>query len=256
MFSVFTGTNLNGMNFFRKSYQVKPNEAGFLYRNNVFEQQLGPGRYAIWDWQNRTELITIPTTATFIQVTNQEVLTKDNAALRFSFYVRYHIVNGADFLSHFAYNPNSRQTIGLAEQRLATLVQAVIRRRIVAYNSEELNEKRGELTEFMNDDSLKQTSTFGVSVDECQLIDITFPKHIQELFARHLEAKIRAKADLENARTTVATARALKNASELMKDDDNIKFFQLLETMTKIAAKGKHTFSFGDMQQLTRKPTQ
>lgn len=56
----------------------------------------------------------------------------------------------------------------------------------------------------------------------------------------------------ENARTTVATARALKNASELMKDDENIKFFQLLETITKIADKGKHTFMIGDIQQMTK----
>jgi hypothetical protein len=43
--------------------------------------------------------------------------------------------------------------------------------------------------------------------------------------------------------------RALKNAAELMKDDEKIKFFQLLETITKIADKGKHTFIIGDVQQ-------
>jgi regulator of protease activity HflC (stomatin/prohibitin superfamily) len=79
------------------------------------------------------------------------------------------------------------------------------------------------------------------------LRDITFPKNIQDLFAKQLEAKIRGRADLENARTAVATARALKNASELMKDDENIKFVQLLETITKIAEKGKHTFVVGDL---------
>jgi len=65
---------------------------------------------------------------------------------------------------------------------------------------------------------------------------------IQQLFAQQLKAKIRAKIDLENARTTVATARALKNAAELMKNNENIKFIQYLETITKIAAQGKHTF--------------
>ncbi|WP_217633851.1 SPFH domain-containing protein [Hymenobacter psychrophilus] len=72
------------------------------------------------------------------------------------------------------------------------------------------------------------------------------------LFSRHLEAKIRAKADLENARTAVATARTLKNAAELMKDDDSIRFFQYLETITKIAAKGKHTFLVGDFPALPK----
>ena len=34
-----------------------------------------------------------------------------------------------------------------------------------------------------------------------------------------------------------------------MKDDENSKFFQLLETITKSADKGKHTFVFGDLRQ-------
>jgi hypothetical protein len=76
---------------------------------------------------------------------------------------------------------------------------------------------------------------------------MTFPKAIQDLFAKNLEASIRAQADLENARTQVAAARALKNASELMKGDENIKFVQFMETITKIAEKGKHTFVIGDV---------
>lgn len=94
----------------------------------------------------------------------------------------------------------------------------------------------------------RELAEYGLEFVRLMLRDVTFPQTIQDLFARHLEAKIRAKADLENARTTVATARALKNAAELMKDDENIKFFQLRETSTKIADKGKHTFVLGDLQ--------
>jgi hypothetical protein len=34
-----------------------------------------------------------------------------------------------------------------------------------------------------------------------------------------------------------------------MKGDENIKFMQMLETVTKIAEKGKHTFVIGDLAQ-------
>jgi hypothetical protein len=92
----------------------------------------------------------------------------------------------------------------------------------------------------------------GWVLEQVKLRDLTFPKNIQDLLARHLGAKIRVKADLKNARTALATARALKNASELMKGDDNIRFFQLLETITKIAEKGKHTFLVGEFPQLPK----
>ncbi len=135
---------------------------------------------------------------------------------------------------------------------LLKIVQISIRKVITEFNSEELNEKRNNLVDFKNEEMDKEIASLGISIEKAQIRDLTFPKTIQDLFAKHLESKIRARADLENARTAVATARALKNASELMKDDENIKFFQILETMTKIAEKGRHTFMIGDVHQLTK----
>lgn len=241
------------MAIFKKQYQVKPNTVGFLYRDNIFEQKLNSGYHEIWDWKNRTELFCIPETSKLISIINQEVLTKDNVALRFSFNVLYKVTDGQKLLSQFALDRQVAYIIQELEQRIYNIVQLYIRNRIAEMDSETLNEKRNELTEFKTEEMEKQVSEFGVTIEQAQLKDLTFPKSIQDLFAKHLEAKIRAKSDLENARTAVATARALKNASELMKDDDNIKFFQFIETITKIAEKGRHTFMIGDLNQLTKK---
>ncbi len=241
------------MGIFKKQYQVKPNTVGFLYRDNIFEQKLTPGYHEIWDWKNRTELFLLPQTSKLLTVTNQEVLTKDNVALRFSFNVIYKIADGQKFLGKFALDRQMYAIIQEAEQRIYNIVQVYLRNRIAEMDSETINEKRNELTEFKTDEMEKEVAEFGITIEQAQLRDLTFPKSIQDLFAKHLEAKIRAKSELENARTAVATARALKNASELMKDDENIKFFQIIETITKIADKGKHTFMIGDINQLTKK---
>lgn len=140
-----------------------------------------------------------------------------------------------------------------AEQRIYNIVQLYIRNKITELDSETLNEKRNELTDLKSDEMANEISEFGITIEQVQIRDLTFPKSIQDLFAKHLEAKIKAKSELENARTAVATARALKNASDLMKDDDNLKFFQIIETISKIAEKGKHTFMIGDISQLIKK---
>ena len=241
------------MGIFKKQYQVKPNTIGFLYRENIFERKLTSGYYEVWDLKNRTELFTLPATSKLLTATNQEVLTKDNVALRFSFNVTYKIMDGQAFLDKFALDRQVYAIILEAEQRLINIVQLYIRNKIAELDSETLNEKRNELTDFKTEEMVKDALEFGVTIEQAQLRDLTFPKSIQDLFAKHLEAKIRAKSELENARTAVATARALKNASELMKDDDNLKFFQIIETITKIADKGKHTFMIGDINQLTKK---
>lgn len=238
---------------FKKVYHVKPNTVGVLYRANVFEQELAAGIHKIQDWKNQTELYCLPTTLQLLTITNQEVLTKDNIALRFSFIILYRIVDAQKFLSKFAIDKHVHLILHEAEQRLHNIVQIFIRNKIAEFDSENLNEKRNELTDLHAEEIEKQVADFGIIIEQAQLRDLTFPKSIQDLFAKHLEAKIRAKSELENARTAVATARALKNASELMKNDDNLRFFQILETINKIAEKGKHTFMIGDINQLTKK---
>jgi regulator of protease activity HflC (stomatin/prohibitin superfamily) len=241
------------MGWFKKVYKIKPNTVGFLFRENKFEEKLEPGFHEISDFRNRTEVITLPTSSNFMTVVNQEVLSKDNVALRFSYIIIYKIIDGEKFLSKFALDKHISSLIYEAEQFIANSTQIFIRNKIAELESEFLNENRNELTDFKNQDLENEVSDFGITIEKAQLKDITFPKSIQDLFARQLEAKIRAKSDLENARTAVATARALKNASELMKDDDNIKFYQWMETITKIANKGKHTFMIGDIQQINKK---
>lgn len=240
------------MGIFRKTFQVRANTEGYLYRKNVFERRLEAGIYKFWDWNNEISVAILPLTSKLLNIINQEVLTKDNIAFRFSFYLTYKIVDGEKFLKNFTLDRQINLIINEAEQRISTIAQLHAKNIISNYESEELNEKRSELSGLKKDELNLQVSDYGINIDELEVKDLTFPKSIQDLFSKHLEAKIRAKADLENARTAVATARTLKNASELMKDDDNIRFFQLLETISKIAEKGKHTFMIGDMNQIAQ----
>jgi len=240
------------MGLFTKTYQVRPNTEGLLYRNNVLERQLPPGHYEVADWRNRTQLLLLPTTARQLLITNQEVLTRDSIALRFSCVLLYRLFDVRLFATSFDVGQGAAAALAEAEQRLAVAVQLTARAQIGAIASEELHERRADLTDLSSEQLAQQAAAFGVVLEQVQLRDLTFPKNIQDLFARHLEAKIRAKADLENARTAVATARTLKNASELMKGDDNMRFFQFMETITKIAEKGKHTFLVGEFPQLPK----
>ena len=165
----------------------------------------------------------------------------------------YKITDGEKFLSNFSLDKQISAIIYEADQRIWMLAQLHIRNILSAYESEELNDKRQELKGLNKETLNGQLAVLGVEIEEMEIKDLTFPKSIQDLFSKHLEAKIRAKSDLENAKTAVATARTLKNASELMKNDDNIKFFHWIETISKIAEKGKHTFMIGDIQALTNK---
>jgi len=233
------------MNFFSKRVSVKPNHIGYLYKKNRFRKVLEPNIYYFFDPNSEIEVISLPTTTKLLNVLNQEVLTQDNIALRLSYIVEYRISDGRQFLSTF--DVQGHHPLQEAEQLIHNLTQVYLRGTVSTINSEALNEQRNEIFATIPTQLRDRLHNSGIELQQILLRDISFPKMIQDLFARQLEAKIRAKADLENARTTVATARALKNAADLVKDNDNIKFFKFLETLTKISANGKHTFVIGDL---------
>ncbi len=153
-------------------------------------------------------------------------------------------------MKHFDFSGGEIGITHALSEYIHSVTQVGVRERISVLISEEVNEKRNTLTENLAQELNEKTLERGVEITEITIRDITFPKMIQDLFAKILESKIRAKSDLENARTQVAAARALKNASEIIKGDDNYRFLQYIETLTKIAEKGKHTFIFGDLKSI------
>ena len=233
---------------FWKRLSVRPNYIGYLYENNQFKKKLTPGVYNFFRFLAKIDCVTLPTISQTFLVGNQEVLTKDNIALRFSYIIEYKISEESVFLSKFDILQKKLNLMGEAEKIIHYSSQFFLREIIGEMESEELNEKRQEIGEKIPKGLQEELESYGLRVEGLRIRDLTFPKMIQQLFAKQLEAKILAKTELENARTTVATARALKNASEIMKNDENIKFLKYLETITQIASSGKHTFIVGELE--------
>ena len=240
------------MGLFRKVISVRPNQIGYLYQKNKFRQRLTPGIYKFFDWHREIDCVTLPTVSKIMTIVNQEVLTKDSISLRISYLVEY-LINDSDiFVNKFNLFNNDQKfasvnLIAEAESLIHNFSQVYLRETIAQIESQQINNQRQEVLSIIPQSLQDKLSEYGIVIQHLIVKDIGFPKMIQQLFAQQLEAKIRAKLDLENARTTVATARTLKNAAELMANHDNIKFMQFLETITKIAAQGKHTFVIDDL---------
>jgi regulator of protease activity HflC (stomatin/prohibitin superfamily) len=243
---------------FERVFQVRPNQVGCLFKNNVLAQKLEAGTYRFEDDKGEYTLLPIDTTLRFLLINNQEVLSKDNVALRFSYFLSYRVGKLENLLDNFSLefglmHSTASQLFMQVEAHLTYITHTHIRKIISSIQSEELNEKREEITDFKTESMVQEADSFGITLENAQIRDLTFPKNIQDLFNKQLEAKIRSKTDLENARTAVATARALKNASDIIKEDENVRYMQFLETLHKIASKGNHTFVLGNQNELWKK---
>lgn len=224
-----------------RRFEVFPSQAGAMYRDSRKARDLGPGLYRVFDPRRRVRVYTLPTAPLAFPVHSQEALTQDGIAFRFSYTVRYAVVDPDQAFSQIAladYPDPASQIHGLVH----AYVQAAVKDRVASLTSEEITDNRSVLSDLQTPALVEQARGVGVEIVEVLLRDVTFPKAIQHLFSKRLEAKIRAQSDLENARTTVAASRALKNASTMLSGDPTVLFLQYLETLTKIAEKGNHTF--------------
>lgn len=235
------------MGFFTKTYSIKANTVGLLYKENKFIKQYDPGYYTIFDLYNRTEMFVFSTVPKMISAVNQEVLTQDNIALRCSVVVIYQIKEPQKLIEYCSLDRGALSLTFELEQRIINTIQMSLRDKVASVSSEILSQKRNEIQNLKTSEIESEFMNLGIEVQKAEIKDITYPKNIQNLFSHILEAKIRTQSDLENARTAIAVARSLKNAAEIIKDNENIKFFQWLEALQKISQKGSHTFVVGDI---------
>lgn len=88
--------------FIMKKIEVNPNMKGYLYKNNKFEEELNPGVYSYFLSSAKINIFSIPTIKQQNTVFNQEALSSDNIAFKFSFIIDFSIVDGRKVLNNFS----------------------------------------------------------------------------------------------------------------------------------------------------------
>ena len=127
---------------FYKELEVAPGCVGLLFKKNVFQQELPAGIYKFSPWE-KVQIISLSQKLRSTRVVNQEVLTADNIALRFSFYIAYKLDNAKLFVDNFGVGADN---FAIAEQQMVAVAQVLLRQKIAAIHSEKLNESREDIT--------------------------------------------------------------------------------------------------------------
>jgi hypothetical protein len=76
---------------FTRKFQVLSNEKALLFVNGGFVKELTSGTYYFWNNAIPVEVKTIDARQQQLEISGQELLTKDKAGLRINFFVRYQV---------------------------------------------------------------------------------------------------------------------------------------------------------------------
>ncbi|MGJ4926045.1 slipin family protein [Bradyrhizobium sp. HKCCYLS2038] len=216
---------------------VENHEAGLLHVDGKLSERLAPGRHAFWAVGRKIEVKRLDLRPTALEITAQEMLTKDRIALRVTLTAFRRIV---DPEAAVATTPD-------VDAWLYRLVQFAIREAVASRTLDEVLAAKASLDAELRDYVRARLDGSGVEVTELGVKDVILPGEIRELVNKVVEAERVAKANLIRRQEETAATRSLLNTAKLMEENPLLLRLKELESLERLVEKvGRIDLHAGD----------
>ena len=232
----FSATMLNRNDFIPYVLQcnVASYEKGVLFIDNKVNEILEPGKYFYWKAALDVSILKIDMRQTQLEVSGQEMLTKDKAGLRMNFFASYRV---KDVMKAATENKDFRQQIYV-------YVQFALREFVGSLNLDEMLNSKEALSTYVRESLEEKAENLGVEILGCGLKDIILPGEMKEIMNQVLIAQKRAQANVIARREETASTRSMLNTAKLMEENEMLIRLKEMEYIEKIAEKvGEITIS-------------
>jgi regulator of protease activity HflC (stomatin/prohibitin superfamily) len=214
-------------NIYLTEIVVENHEAGLLHVDGAFVERLAPDRHAYWTVGRKIEVKRLDLRPQAVEITAQEMLTKDRIALRVTLTVLRRIVD-------------PERAVGAAadlDSWLYRLVQFAIREAVAARTLDEVLSAKGALDVELRAFVRARIADSGIEVMELGIKDLILPGEIRELVNKVVEAERTAKANLIRRQEETAATRSLLNTAKLMEENPLLLRLKELESLERLVEK-------------------
>lgn len=210
-----------------RAYNVESYEKGILLIDGKFSKILDTGVYYFWKNPTVTSVLKADLRQLQLEVSGQEILTRDKAALRVNFYTQYKVV---DIVKALIENKDY-------EKQLYILVQLALREFMGTLTLDELLEKKESISAYVLGALKDKAGKLGVEIRDCGVRDIILPGEMKEIMNQVLVAQKKAEANVIMRREETASTRSLLNTAKLMEENSMLFKLKEMEYVEKIADK-------------------
>src|SRR6476620_3665300 len=220
---------------------VENHEAGLLYVEGRLVERLAPGRHAFWTVGRKIEVQRLDLRPQAVEITAQEMLTKDRIALRVTLTAFRRIVDPERTVA----------TVPDVDAWLYRLVQFAIREAVAGRTLDEVLSAKAALDAELRDYVRARVADSGVEVAELGVKDVILPGELRELVNKVVEGERVAKANLIRRQEETAATRSLLNTAKLMEENPLLLRLKELESLERLVEKvGRIDLHAGDGQGL------
>jgi regulator of protease activity HflC (stomatin/prohibitin superfamily) len=210
-----------------RAYKIESYEKGLLFIDGKFSKIMEAGNYFYWKNSTVIQVLKTDIRQLNMEITGQEILTRDKAQLRINFSLQYRVTDVVKALME-----NSA-----FEKQLYILIQLALRERVGLLSFDELMESKEKIGDEVLNLTTEKVKTLGVTLSESGVKDIVLSGEIKDIMNQVLIAEKKAQANAITRREETASTRSLLNTAKLMEDNTMLYKLKEMEYVEKIAEK-------------------
>lgn len=209
-------------------FQLVPeSHVGLLFLDGKYIKNVEPGVYLYWRAGGQIALDVLDTRVQQVDVSGQEILTKDRVSLRLTLSCSYKI---SDPLA-------AKSKVANYSDYLYKEVQFGIREAVSVRTLDELLAEKDALNGVVLEYVKEKFAAIGIEVKTIGVKDIILPGDMREMMNKVIEAKKLAEANQIKRREETAATRSLLNTAKLMESNPTLMRLKELETLEKVSEK-------------------
>ncbi|MBX9859270.1 MAG: slipin family protein [Sphingomonas sp.] len=209
------------------SVSVAEANAAVVFFDGELAETLGPGRYGYWSVGRKVTAKAFDTRPLPLEVTAQEILTRDRISLRVTLTCFTQVVDV------------ERAALGVPDYsaHIYKLVQFAVREAVGGRTLDEVLNDRVTVDAQITEHVRRELGDIGVIVAELGIKDVILPGEMRELINKVVEAEKVAQANLIRRREETAATRSLLNTARLMEDSPTLLRLKELEALERVTEK-------------------
>ena len=220
--------------------QVPAWHVGVLKIDGETQALLPPGLTAYWKINHLVEAEVVDTRLQVLEVSGQEILTKDKVNLRINLAANWRY---SDVLLAF-----SQLTKPI--DHLYRELQFALREAVGTRTLDELLEDKQVIDDVVSEQVKSRMKPFGMEIASLGVKDIVLPGDMKNILAQLVEAEKSAQANVIRRREETAATRSLLNTAKVMENNPVALRLKELETLERVAERIDNISVFGGLDQV------
>ena len=206
-------------------FTIAQEHIGLLYVDGELMKTLTAGQYGFWQFNHKVQLKTFDCRVQMIEITGQEILSKDRVSLRINLTASIKIENAKLAVS----------SIENVNDYVYKSLQLALREAVGTKSLDDILLDKLYINETVKELVLAPLNELGISLLSVGVKDIILPGEMKAILNQVVEAEKAAEANVIKRREETSATRSLHNTAKVIENNPTLMRLKELEALEKVA---------------------